>query len=93
MTTHASFMALMVTTGIITNTMNSMEPFLLNRKPWYPYTVQLVCPSIIALGFVGLSYARNQRMRAAVFREVKEKCSYYFRWRLPWQIESEASDY
>ena len=92
MTTHASFLALMVGMGITVNTMNTMEPFLLNHKPWYPYTVQLIGPSIIGVGFVFLSYARNEGLRASVSRELKEKMSYYFRRWAPCKVQTEGYD-
>ena len=75
MTSTVLFLILLVTHGITIYKMNFTEPLMLKHLPWYPYTVQLIGPSVIAIVFLSLSYARNHGLRAAVLRETKKQLS------------------
>ena len=72
MTTHLLVLILLVIVGIVINKMNTIEPTLLNNKPWYPYIIQLILPSVTAFMFVLLSYTRNQGFRASLQREAND---------------------
>ena len=77
MTTHGFFLSMLVATGIAVNKQNTMEPLELKHNAWLVYLIQLIGPSFIVSGFVILSYARNDRLRASVTREAKEKLSQF----------------
>ena len=91
MTTHIAFWGLRVALGVVANKMNVMEPCEINRHSnnWYPYTAQLIGPSIACLGFIFLSYARNHSLRTSLVRELKEKMPCQFR-SLSHQVEDGA---
>ena len=91
MTTHIAFWGLCVALGVVANKMNVMEPCEINlpSNHWYPYTLHLIGPIIGSLGFVFLSYGRNNSLRASFVRELKEKTSGCFRCR-NYQLEDEA---
>ena len=76
MTTHGLFLAMLVATGITVTKQNTMEPLELKHNAWLPYLIQLIGPSFILSGFVMVSYARNNGLRASVMREAKEKIMY-----------------
>ena len=73
MTTHGLFLTMLVVTGIAVTKQNTMEPLEVKHNAWLPYLIQLIGPSLIVSGFIMLSYARNDRLRASVTREGKEK--------------------
>ena len=75
MTTHGLFLSMLVVTGITVNKQNSMEPLELKHNAWLVYLIQLIGPSFIVSGFVILSYARNDGLRASVTRVAREKLS------------------
>ena len=79
MTSQVLLLIMVVTLALIINKMNSIEPLLLKRQPWYPYTMYLIGPSVTAIVFLSLSYARNNGLRASVLREAKEKLSCNFK--------------
>ena len=79
MTTHGLFLTMLVAVGIVVNKQNDMEPLEVKQNAWLPYFIQLIGPSLIVSGFVLLSYARNDGLRASVTREAKEKLSHIFR--------------
>ena len=78
MTTHGLFLTLMVTLGIIINKMNTMNPNILKFKPWYPYTIHLIGPSVIVSGCAILLYVRNSSLRSFLMRESQEKARIYY---------------
>ena len=78
MTTHGLFLTLMVTLGIIINKMNTMDPNILKFKPWYPYTIHLIGPSVIVSGCGILLYTRNCGLRSFVTREAQERAPNFF---------------
>ena len=73
MTTHGLLLTFMASLGILIYKMNTIEPALLKFKPWYPYTVHLIGPTLIVSGCTVLLYTRNNGLRLAVFREAQEK--------------------
>ena len=91
MTTHIAFWGLCVALGGGANKMNVMEPCEINlpSNHWYPYTLHLIAPLIASLGFVFLSYGRNNSLRASFARELKEKIPCCFRCGSR-QLEDEA---
>ena len=91
MTTHIAFWGLCVALGVVANKMNVMEPCEINlpANHWYPYASQLIGPLIASLGFVCLSYVRNNSLRASFARELKERMPCCFRCQ-GHQLEAEA---
>ena len=76
MTTHGLFLTFMASLGILIYKMNTIDPAIIKFKPWYPYTVHLIGPTVIVSGCTILLYTRNNGLRLAVFREVQEKLSF-----------------